>query len=247
MTEYNNLIKEVSNNDFFHDFFVFLKYLEQKPIKRTITGNISLADISALQKQFRQQRVFKEFKEYGWKINSERVVEFLTQIKTIAEVMYVTYKRKDKLLLSKNGKSYLHDIDSLTQYWNMVLHYWNRVNWEYFNPSPEINRVSVINVLQKNQVIVWNAFLRKGNQWLDFEAFCQTLKVHFKLDDYYKNLDDFSYYLDIEYGIFKRNLLLFGCIECEEEKDKYDFERIIRFRPTKLGLYMFEKGTNSIV
>lgn len=191
----NSINQEVLNNNFFHDFIVFLKYLEQKPITRTITGNISLADIAALQKQFHQQKIFNEFKKYGWKINTERVIEFLTQIKVIAE----------------------------------------------------INNVSVINILQKNQNILWDVFLRKDSQWIDFKTFCQTIKTHFKLESYYKDLDDFSFYLDIEYGLFKKNLVRFGCVECEEKNDKYNSGRIIRFRATKLGIFMFEKGIHSII
>ncbi|OGK09651.1 hypothetical protein A2767_07385 [Candidatus Roizmanbacteria bacterium RIFCSPHIGHO2_01_FULL_35_10] len=246
--EENNLInQQVISNNFFHDFLVFLKYLEERPIKRTITGNISLADIFSLQKQFHQQEIFSEYKKYNWSIRSERQIEFLSKIKIIAESMYVIYKRKEYLILSKNGKGYLHNIDPVTQYWNMVLHYWNRVSWEYFNPSPEINKRSVMDVLQHNQHSLWNSLLRKGIQWIDFESFCQAVKIHFKLEDYYKNIDDFSYYLDIEYGLLKRNIFLFGCVEVEYKKDKYKFDRISHFRPTELGIFMFEKGINSII
>jgi len=86
--EENSLIyQQVINNKFFHDFIVFLKYLEQKPIKRTVTGNISLIDIFSLQKQFHQQEVFDKFKKYNWEIRSERQLEFLTKIKIIAETI----------------------------------------------------------------------------------------------------------------------------------------------------------------
>ena len=246
--EENSLIyQQVINNKFFHDFIVFLKYLEQKPIKRTVTGNISLIDIFSLQKQFHQQEVFDKFKKYNWEIRSERQLEFLTKIKIIAETMYVIYKRKGHLMLSKNGKGYLHNIGPVTQYWSMVLHYWNRVSWEYFNPSPEINRKSVMDILQQNQNSIWKSLMRKGIQWIDFKLFYQAVKIHFKLEDFYKDLDDFSYYLDIEYGVIKRNLLLFGCIEVEYKKDKYKFDRIISFRPTEVGIFLFEKGINSII
>src|SRR3990167_2646818 len=98
--EENSLIyQQVINNNFFHDFIVFLKYLEQKPIKRTVTGNISLADIFSLQKQFHQQEIFSEYKKYNWNIRSERQIEFLSKIKIIAESMRLIYKRKGYLML----------------------------------------------------------------------------------------------------------------------------------------------------
>ena len=104
-----------------------------------------------------------------------------------------------------------------------------------------------MDILQQNQNSIWKSLMRKGIQWIDFKLFYQAVKIHFKLEDFYKDLDDFSYYLDIEYGVIKRNLLLFGCIEVEYKKDKYKFDRIIRFRPTELGIFMFEKGINSII
>ncbi|KKP67021.1 MAG: hypothetical protein UR68_C0012G0019 [Candidatus Roizmanbacteria bacterium GW2011_GWA2_35_19] len=231
---------EIFKNDFFHDFIVFLKYVENNNIQRTTTGNISLRDIAALQKEFRQQKIFNQFKEYGWKINSERVVEFLTQIKIISESMHITYKRKNKILISKNGKSFLHNIDSITQYWNMVLHYWRRISWEYFCPSPDIGHITVMDTIQKNQNVIWNAFLKKEYLWIDFEIFCKTIKIHFQLESFYKGIDDFSYYLDIEYGLFKKNLVRFGCVEIEEKKNKYNSNRIVRFRTTKLGIICFK-------
>lgn len=241
------------SNDFFHDFMVFLKYLEQKPIQRTIAGNISRADIFALQPQFKQQKVFEEFKKFGWKIRTEKEVEFLTQIKIIAEVMYLTYNRKGKLLITQNGRGYLKNIGPVDQYWNMVLHYWERVNWEYFSPSPEINGISVIEILQKNQKVIWGTLLKNGKEWINFKVFCRTLKTYFQLQeyyrvkDYYPGLDDFDYCLDIEYGLIKKNLARFGCVVFEEEKDKYKIERIVRFRPTDLGLFTFGKTLENLL
>ncbi|NTU46504.1 hypothetical protein HGA88_02665 [Candidatus Roizmanbacteria bacterium] len=241
------LLQAIDNNDFFHDFIVFLKYLEEQPIKRTVTGNISLADIAALQKRFRQQRIFEQFKEFNWKINSERVVEFLTQIKIIAEAMYVTYKRRDKLILSKNGRGYLHNIDATTQYLNMVIHYWKRVNWDYFSPSPYKEKISVMNILQENQDIIWEAISRKGEEWIDFDTFCHTLKAYFHLDTFYNKDNEYSYHLDIEYGLLKKNLVRFGCVEFKEEADKYNFKRIVQFRATKLGLFVFQSRLLSVI
>lgn len=247
MEEIKLINKEILQNDFFHDFIAFLKYLEQKPIKRTTTGNISLADISALQKQFRQQELFNQFKRYNWRIHSERMVEFLSQIKIIAVAMHLTYNRKGRLYLSKNGKGYLQNIEKDTQYWHMVLNYWQRVNWEYFSPSPELDGNSVMTTIQQNQPVIWEALLRKGGEWIDFQTFCQTLETLFKLDRYYKDLDSYNYQIDIEYGLFKKNLCRFGCVELKEVRDKYNFKRIGQFRPTALGLFVFQKGITTAI
>jgi hypothetical protein len=235
---------EVEEIDFFHDFIIYLSYLEKNPIERTITGNISLKGIQEMSKLFREQKVFEEYKKLGWKITTETQIQFLTQIKILAEVMYLTYKRKKKLLLSKNGKGYLHNISPSTQYWNMVLHFWNKVNWTYFTPTREINGLSVSDVLQKNQHIIWQALLRKGDSWIDFEPFCQSLNEYFHLYPYNSGEDDagFSLHLDIELALIKRNLALFGCVTYEEEKTKHMLTRIVRIKPTKIGLFMFSKA-----
>ena len=241
MTDNTLFNQDAINNDFFHDFIVFLTYIEKNTIHRTATGNISLADIAALKKDFRQQKVFKDYDKYGWKIASEVDIRFLTHIKVLAEAMHITYNRKGKLLLSKNGKGYLHNIDSLTQYWNMVEYYWHKISWEYLTPSHEIDNVSIMDVLQKNQNIIWDALLRKENEWIDFQAFCQTIKIHFNLDSYFKDggyrIDFFS----IEYGLIKNKLFLLGCVEIEEVKDTRGFTSIKRFKSTRLGTFMFKK------
>jgi len=236
--------KEIKIIDFFHDFIIYLKYLEKQPIKRTITGNVSLKDIQEMAKQFREQKIFEEYKSFGWKITTEPQIQFLHQIKIIAEVMHLTYKRKGKILLSKNGKGYLQNISSTTQYWNMVLYFWKRVNWEYFTPTRQINDVSAVDILQEKQNIIWQALLKKGETWIDFSAFCQTLVNYFNLNSYYDDEEhgEFFLHLDIELALIKRNLALFGCIEYEEEKKEHELERIIRIKPTKVGLFMFTKA-----
>ncbi len=236
--------EEVQAVDFFHDFIIYLSYLDNNPIKRTITGNISLKDIQEMSKLFREQEVFEEYKKFGWKITTEPQIQFLTQIKIIAEVMRLTYKRKGKVLLSKNGKGYLQNINATTQYWSMVLYFWKRVNWTYFTPTKEVNELSVVDILQEKQNIIWQALLKKGENWIDFSVLCQTLKNYFHLHPYYydETHGGFFLHLDMELALIKRNLALFGCIEYEEEKTEHMLERIIRIKPTKIGLFMFSKA-----
>lgn len=241
MTDNTLLNQDTANNDFFHDFIIFLTYIEKNTIRRTATGNISLADIAALKKDFRQQKIFKDYEKHGWKIASEVDIRFLTHMKVLAEVMYLTYNRKGKLLISKNGRGYLHNIDPITQYWNMVETYWHKISWEYVNPSFEIDGEGVMDILQKNQNIIWDALLRKEYEWTDFQAFCETIKVHFNLDSYFKDKGYGIDFFPIEYGLIKNNLFRLGCIEIEEEKNARGFTKIKRFKPTKLGTYMFKK------
>ena len=126
----------------------------------------------------------------------------------------------------------------------MVLFYWGRVNWDYFCHSPEVKGISAISILQKDQKLIWDVLSRRVNQWVDFESFCDGLRDTFDLKKYYQSdyLDDFSYFIDVEYGLFHKNLVRFGCAEIEEKKNKYNIEIISRFRVTSLGELMFLKS-----
>lgn len=241
MTNDALLNQDVLSNYFFHDYIVFLTHIEKNTIRRTATGNISLADIAALKNDFRQQKIFTDYEKHGWKIASEVDIRFLTHMKVLAEAMSLTYNRKGKLLISKNGRGYLHNIDPITQYWNMVETYWHKMSWEYISPSFEIDGDGVMDVLQKNQNIIWDALLRKGDEWIDFRALCQTIKIHFNLDSYFKDRGYGEDFFSIEYGFIKNNLFRLGCIEIEEEKDIRGFTNIKRLRSTRLGKFMFEK------
>ncbi|MBI2442685.1 MAG: hypothetical protein HYV40_02110 [Candidatus Levybacteria bacterium] len=236
--------EEALEVDFFHDFLVFLRYVQKQPIKRTVTGNISLHDIHQFRSVFKQQKTFKEFDEMNWKISTERQVQVLHQIRIMAETMQLIYKRRDKFLLSKNGSGYLHNISSAIQYGNMVTHFWRRVNWGYFSPGKDIDGLCVAEVLQDNQDTIWSAFLKNGEKWVNFAVFCQTLKHYFALQPYYAESENerFDLFLDIEYGLFYRNLIPFGCIEIEKKIMEHGIARISQFRATKRGLFLFHNA-----
>lgn len=239
--------KNVESIDFFHDFIAFLKRLEQRPIKRTVTGNISLRDIESLFSQLKTTRpIIKEYNEFGWRLQSEDDLQTLKQIKIIAEVMYLTYKRKRLLLLTKNGQRFIKNLAAIQQCTEMVLHYWYRVNWDYFTYGRVANGTTLNEVLQKNQSKLWQSLLHKGNTWIEYRKFCNALRDYFNLQPFlespYSDPDD-ELYSDIHFNLFRKNLLLFGCVEIEEGRGKYEWQKeIVRFRPTPLGLYVFYKA-----
>lgn len=61
----------------------------------------------------------------------------------------------------------------------------------------------------------------------------------------HKEWSDFSYHLDIEYGLFKKKLVRIGCVEIEEIKNKNNITMISKFKVTPLGQLMFIKAQNS--
>lgn len=239
--------QDAKSVDFFHDFIVFLKHLKKHPIQRTlILGNISLHDITNLKQQFLYSTHTDEVrKEMDWQIRVEDDVEYLTQMKIIAEVMHLTYKRRRQLILSKNGSGYLDRLRPLEQYTEMVLHFWYRANWAYFNLGKEIRGRTLTEILQDYQNNIWQIFLKNGEAWMDYRGFCLALETHLNLYEYFK--DEYgdpqdNLLFDINLSLFRKNLLRFGIIEVEEgQKEKWKLN-IKRFRPTPLGLHVFKKA-----
>ncbi|KKP81337.1 MAG: hypothetical protein UR81_C0001G0008 [Candidatus Levybacteria bacterium GW2011_GWB1_35_5] len=236
---------EVKSIPFFHDFIIYLKYLEEQPIKLTATGNISLKDIHELSKRFKEQEVFEEFKHFGWKITTEPQIQFLHQIKIIARVMRLTCKNKSVLSITKSGRGFLKNLSSLEQFNEMVLHYWYRVNWDYFTPTREIYGSSFSERLQDVQKSIWHTLLNKGTNWIDYSEFCKSVNLYFNFTPYF---EDYPYSTpeeelksEIRHVLFRRNLVLFGCVEIEEKGKKWDAE-IVQFHATQPGLYVFQKA-----
>ena len=239
--------EDVNSIDFFHDFMAFLNWLKEKPIKRTITGNISLRDIELLLPQLKTaQHRINEYQKHGWRLHSEQDLQTLTQIKIIAEVMHITYKRKGMLFLSKNGKGFLTNLSSVQQFEQMVLYYWYRVNWEYFTPSREIKGQTLSELLQEKQNYFWLLFLQKEEGWIDYETFCKATRDYFQLQPFFQDAylgENYELLSDIRHILFRRNLLLFGCVEIEEPSEKHEWKREIKkFRSTPVGLFVFNKA-----
>lgn len=244
---YPSIASDMSPYDiaFFHDFILFLERLKNKPIKRTRTGAISLTDIADLLKEFKTQERQEEYKKYGWHLHREDELDFLTQVRIITEAIFLTYKRKGLLLLSKNGLGFLNNLDINNQYKQMVLHYWYRVNWEYFTPSISINNASLAEHLQYHQNTIWQQLLEFGRDWIDYREFCHSLDVSLALKPFISQEYDPEYDLLFEVSLilFKRNLCRFGCVEIEEKSFKYEWHKeITRFRSTGFGLEVYTKA-----
>lgn len=241
----DNAILDPYRVDFFHDFMLVIKHLEKQPIKMTATGKISLSDIKSLLIEFKEQETIKEFQHFGWSLRREEELDFLEQIKIISEMMYIVYKRKGYFHLSKHGRAFLNNLKSIDQYKEMVLHFWYKVNWGYFSLGKEVNGINLAEKLQQHQNLIWKTLLAKDKEWLDYQLFCQSLSDYLHLGDYFirtyppyeKETPDF------DYELLYRNLVRFGCVELElnQGKSKYD-KKIIRFRSTDLGLYVYQKA-----
>lgn len=230
------------SNPFFHDFILFLRRLEREPIKQTVTGAISFKNIGDLLTGFKQQEHILEYKKYGWHLRREEELDFLTQIKIISEVMFLIYKRKSFLHLSKNGQGFLRNLTTVEQYKQMVMHFWERVNWGYFSRGREVNGKNLAETLQNYRNEIWKEILKAGSDWHDYKKFCWVLYGKLDLEQYIDKDFDLEYELlfQINLALFRRNLVRFGCVEVVEEHTKHDWhEEIGKFRLTPLGLCVF--------
>lgn len=244
MLSVSTIIHDASPYDiaFFHDFILFLERLKEQPIKRTITGMISLSDISDLLIQFKSQERIEEHKRFGWSLRREEELDFLTQIKFIAEVMFLTYRRKGFLLLSKNGKGFLENLDTYNQYKEMVLHYWYKINWGYFTPGQTIGGNNLAKFLQHYQNFIWQELLNYKREWVDYKEFCLLLMKSLRLESYAEDYDqDLTFHINLI--LFERNLKRFGCVEVVNKPSKYEWRRKIeKFRSTVFGLSAYNKA-----
>lgn len=232
------LEEEVKKINFFQDFLSFLRYLEIQPVSRTAKGNISRKDIEVFSQTLTcVKKVADEYSEYGWKIVGDWQLRDLDKIRVLAEAMYLTYKRQGQIRLSRNGKGYLSIHHPLIQYQNMVLHYWERIDWEYFEHGP-------LDLIQKNQNIIWTGLLENGEDWINFTKFAEEIEKRFNLQSYFSPKEwnpGKPNYSVIEYGLIRHNLELFGLVETAGKVKWKDYQKLEKLRPTKLGLYIFKQ------
>jgi tetratricopeptide (TPR) repeat protein len=239
--------KDILAIDFFTDFLTFLNHIEERPIKRTATGNLSLKDIDPLlQKLKTVQPILAHTKEMGWKLRMEDEIKPLHRIRVLNDIMHLIRKKHDKYLITKNGQAFLKTPSPVEQYTQIVEYYWQGVNWSHFSASGWVrdSKIKLCETLQKNQATIWRLLLKKGPAWIDYEEFCKELTDQLNLttllNPQYDSPDDISLY--IHHILFSDNLLLFGCINVEEKQGKTRGDTITtRFRSTNLGLYMYQQ------
>jgi tetratricopeptide (TPR) repeat protein len=228
--------------DIFNDFLAFLSRVDERPIKLTATGNLSLKDLEPLLSQFKTigsswQTAVAE----NCRPRSEEDISVLRMIRVLAQDLHLTRKQHDKLLSTKAGHSFLH-LDPVNQYQQMVLVYWKEVNWAYFTAHTQAQS-DLAQAIQRQQIHIWTLLAAKGADWIDYADFCQLLRKDLHLEPYLK-----QYYTSPEVALSSGisvillhfNLALFGCVELETKPGKHSWsEEVVRFRSTQLGLYLY--------
>ncbi len=172
-----------------------------------------------------------------WLINTEDEVQHLIRIRLISKVMNLTYQRKGKLLLSKNGKAYLTNIDKQTQFEQMILWYFHRCNWAYMHHYLE----DPSTIFQENQLILWRQLISQKDNLIDFKKYVEGIRLYFKL---FKNENQYSDSTEwaVE-RIIVKDLELYNLIKVNKIPGKYG-KTTKSFQLTKLGNYILEKFLN---
>ncbi|MBN1262824.1 MAG: hypothetical protein JW991_00540 [Candidatus Pacebacteria bacterium] len=234
------VVQTAKTNIFFRDFLAFLRLLEKRPLEltQTGTGNLKVKEIRVLGKLFKHDIYHRDEKgEVMFQPRTEDEFRYIMVIRQLAQVMYLVYKRKGKLFLSKNGKGYLNNIDEKTQYEQMILWYFHRANWAYVHP-----RAEVVEKIQENQEQIW-AYLLRASDWIKFSQFAKSLSLVLKLSikDIYGQEMPESVRWAIE-SILVENLEELGLVESKKRKSKYGSQRTYLFRPTATGRIIFKKA-----
>lgn len=238
------LSKTAQANIFFQDFLSFLRLLGERPLGLTQTGNLQIKEVDLLGKLFKHDMYLRDKKgKIMFKTRSEWDYKYLLWIRQIVAVMHLSYKRKGKLFLSKNGKGYLKNIAPAVQYEQMILWFLHRCRWAYLHPREGYNKMLIADVLQDNKEYIFKYLLQEDQDWINFKKFAKGLTDYFNLSitDIYGNEQEDSVFLNIEFFLVD-DFEQLGLIESRKEKDKYNFKRTIAFKPSKTGLYIFQKA-----
>lgn len=235
----SEIIETINNCNFFNDFILFLKTLKQKEgLDLTKTGNLQRKEINNFGQIFKIDIYHRDEKgKIMWPINTEDEVQHLIRIRLISKVMNLTYQRKGKILLSKNGKAYLSNIDKQTQFEQMILWYFHRCNWAYMHNYLE----DTATIFQESQPILWRQLISQKDNLIDFKKYVEGIKLYFRFS---KNENQYSDKTEwaVE-RIIVKDLELYNLIEITRIPGQYG-KVIKNFKLTKLGVHMLNKFLN---
>ncbi|PIU74206.1 hypothetical protein COS77_02830 [Candidatus Roizmanbacteria bacterium CG06_land_8_20_14_3_00_34_14] len=235
----SKIIEAINNCDFFNDFILFLKTLKQKGgLDLTKTGNLQRKEINYFGQIFKIDIYHRDDAgKIMWPINTEDEVQHLIRIRLISKVMNLTYQRKGKLLLSKNGKAYLTNIDKQTQFEQMILWYFHRCNWAYMHHYLEDSAT----IFQENQLILWRQLISQKDNLIDFKKYVEGIRLYFRFSKNEKQYSDRTEWA-VERIIIK-DLELYNLIDVNRIPGQYG-KVINNFKLTKSGEHILNKFLN---
>jgi len=228
-------IQEVKKIVFLKDFLGFVNYLKETPIKLTVTKNISLKDIEGLTKVFQNTIKMKYGPDDNWDVRSEDQLPYLKRIDILASIMHITFNRKGRKRISRNGLGFLK-LSSDWQYLNLFLHYWNQFNWSYFHPWSDDDEKHNLEILQHNRYNLRYVLLADYQNWQTPKKLTQQLSQVFGFN--YQGVEDNFIADSIVWQIkhWLKELSLFNLVDKRSVKDKWGFEELKQFKLPKLGI-----------
>jgi len=238
MSDYTKYItKTASTNDFFQDHLIFLKELEKKPIELTTygTGNIRVKEIKRLGAVFKHDIYHRDNDgNIMFATRTEDDFYYITWHKTVAKIMRSTYKRNNKLKLSKHGKKYLELEHVVDQFVYLALTTIAQLNWDYIFWRAND---SYTHTMQKQQRTIWKMLLDVDYSWIELESFCDFIETYIlALPSNLRTKDCFGYspsYRTVQITFIQ----IFQTLDLIDVKEKTlePFGKEIKFRLNKTG------------
>jgi len=231
--------QEITANEFFHDFLLFLHEAARQPFRLTEKGNLRLGDIHYFGEHFHQDIYHRGIDGEQWYVRSETDAPPLRRLRLLAQAMRLTEIRQHKLLLSIRGKGYLADTSPKNQFEQLVLSYLHRYDWTEWYP----HYAEIAAVLQQSQRFLWRYFLHRKDSKIDFIQFLSGVREYFGLN--VLSDDESRFFDNVHWAVAQilvRDLRLFGLLSVDSVKRGYFItdEAIHSFQPTTLGVHIFE-------
>jgi hypothetical protein len=230
------LEEEIKSVSFFRDFMTLLHYIKNKSIKLTAElQNISLGDLAELSKIVEGKIELEYFLgDKKYKLRNELEIDWLHQARIIAQTGGLVQKYKGTMKLSRLGKALLHHWTPTDIYLHIVETYFEDVDWRYFYSYGWVPKSeSKLNLVQDKKQVIWEGLLKNGQEWISREEFEKEVGIFFDIDINWRGR--------IFHELVCRNLTRFGLVETQEEKSKYGYKQVTKFRLTKLGETILKK------
>ena len=235
----DSLDKLALSSIYHHDMLVLLNEMRKRPLGLTKTGRLQRAEINKLGSLFTHDIYHRnEAGEIMFPIMTEDEVRRLLCLRSLAKIMHLSYHRKGKVHLSKNGLGFLENISPGVQLTHLFLTFVYEFSWSYLHPGTS-NRIDVSQVLQKNSLQIFRYLLENGNVPVDVKVFSKNLGTYFDLLDPEEIKDengDSTWWvrLSIEYTLI-RELEFFGIVSTDKIKKYRTSYEITKFTVTDDG------------
>ncbi len=235
-----DLLDQLAQSSVYHyDMLVLLNEMKKLPLGLTKTGQLQRIEIAKLGSLFKHDMYHRDQQgEIIFPIVREDQLRYLLSLRALAKIMYLSYQRKGKVHLSKNGLGFLENISPGIQLTHLFLTFVHQLDWAYLQPGRS-NGKNVSRVLQENANDIFHYLLDSNTDSFDLKLFSRHLGERFDLIDPEEMKDasgDQIWWvkLSIEYTLI-RELEFFGVVMTQKIRKDSTSDEIVEFTLTDGG------------